>query len=413
MLFEVNHGTGAKASRFRRRWLAAAAPLLGLALLGAWVLHPNPSSLGRIDWIAPAPAGDWLAVSGPARWRRPVFLENNRTGEFLRIPAPAVISPDGSTAAWSESRPGLPQPFFTPRSVSLSDPGHPATAWETKDLREEPLLVFSPDARRLAIIASDRVVVWNTAGGMAAAARPPRPLWEDARGFTGATFAGDDVLKIYAMRRSAGNLRFIDLLSFDVRARTFRRTGTAGPFSGTFPVLADAARDRILVREKGATIDLLDGETGKTLKTFGKGAAFRAAAFLSDGGMALFESDGGAGRVVVLSAAGEERRRFPVGPADRAWLLGESRPGTLVLAAGTAAEAQRRECRVLLVDLATGAVRTRATGVVPAAPYASALSGDFGTAPEPGSLATRLFFTPQGALVELEGPGRTRRIHPR
>ena len=392
----------------------AAAAAVFLALFGAWVLPPGPRDLRSVSWVAPAPSGDWFAVSGPARWRRPVFVENLATGEFLRASSVPVFSADGSRAAWSTEAAGIPEPSFTPRTVSLSDPGHRATAWETKDLREAPLLVLSPGARRLAIIAADRIVVWNAAGGgMIAAARPPAPLWEQSRGSACATFAGDGRLMIYAPRRSAGRARPLDIFAFDIAARTFRRTGTAGPFTGTFPILADAARDRLLVRENAATVHLLDGESGEIRKTFSGGdAAFRAAVFLSGGGIALFESEGGAGRVIVLSSDGEERKRIPIGPADRAYLVGERRPGALALVAGPAADLRRRRGRVIVADLEAGTAEPWAEGLLPAAPYASSLSGDPGSGPAPGSLGTRLFFTPQGALVELLGPGRLRRLLP-
>ena len=399
--------------RARPRVAGAAAAVL-LALFGAWVLHPGPGDLRSVSWVALAPRGDWFAVSGPARWRRPVFIENLATGEFLRASSFPVFSADGSLAAWSTEAAGIPEPSFTPRTVSLSDRDHRATAWETKDLHERPLLVLSPAARRLAIITADRVVVENApGGGMIAAARPPAPLWEQSRGSACATFAGDDRLMIYAPRRSAGKTRPLDIFAFDIAARTFRRTGTAGPFTGTFPILADAARERLLVRENAATVHLLEGEIGEIRRTFaGGGAAFRAAVFLSGGGIALFESEGGAGRVIVLSSDGEERKRIPIGPADRAYLVGERRPGKLMLVAGSAAELRRRRGRVIVADLEAGTAEPWAEGLLPAAPYASSLSGDPGGGPAPGSLGTRLFFTPQGALVELEGPNRLRRLLP-
>jgi len=408
---------GADARRASRAQSRAVVPIAAAALLvalfGQWVLHPSPRSLTAVFWIAPSPRGDWFAVAGPARGRRPIFVENLETGEFLRAPSFPVFSPDGSRAAWTDRAPGLPDPSFTPHTVSLGDARHPATAWETKGLHEPPLLVFSPDASRFAVLASDQVVVWDAAGGkMIAAAKPPEPLWEQSRGATCATFAGDRLM-IYAVRRSGERGRTIEISAFDAAARTFRRTGTAGPFAATFPILADGSRRRLLVREKAAVLHLLDGESGALRRSFAGGdAAFRIASFLSDGGIALFESVHGAGTLVVLSPDGEERRRIPIGPADRAYLLGERRPGAVLLLAGTASELRQRRGRAIVADVGTGRTETWAEGIRPASPYASFLSGDPGGGPAPGSAGTRLFLTPAGALVDLAGPGRLRPLIP-
>jgi hypothetical protein len=408
---------GADARRASRAQSRAVVPIAAAALLavlfGYWVLRPSPRSLTSVWWVAPSPRGDWFAVAGQARGHRPVFLENLETGEFLRASSDPVFSPDGSRAAWTEWAPGFPEPSFTPHTVSLGDAGHPATAWETKGLREPPLLVFSPDASRFAVVASDQVVVWDAAGGtMIAAAKPPEPLWEQSRGATCATFAGGRLM-IYAVRRSGEKGRTIEIYAFDAGARTFRRTGTAGPFAATFPILADASRRRLLVREQPTVVHLLDGETGALRRTFSGGAAaFRTAAFLSDGEIALFESERGTGTLIVLSADGDERRRIPLGPADRAWLIGERRPGAVLLVAGTSAEIRQRRGRAIVADVGTGKAETWAEGILSASPYASFLSGDPGAGPAPGSAGTRLFRTPAGALVDLVGPRRLRPLFP-
>jgi hypothetical protein len=403
-----------KTSRSRAIVPITAAAVL-VALFGSWVLRPGPADLRSVYWVAPSPRGNWLAFGGAARGHSPVFVENVETGVFLRASSFPVFSPDGSQVAWSTTSPGLPEPVFTPHTASLNDARHPSVAWETKGLHELPLLVFSADGRRLAIVASDRVVVWNAAGGgMVAAARPPSPLWEDSRGSTCATFAGDDRLMIYAVRDGAGRTRSIEIFAFDLPTRTFRRTGSAGPFAATFPIVADGSRRRLLVRENAATVHLLDAESGAILRTFGgENAVFRTAVFLSGGEIALFESEGGAGRVIVLSADGQERGRIPIGPADRAYLLGERRPGALALVAGSKTELRERRGRVIVADLAAGKAESWGEGLLPAAPYASFLAGDPGSGPAPESLGTRLFFTPDRKLVELVAPGHIRPVLPR
>ena len=405
-----------------------AAGLIALSALGAaWVVGATPLDIRRIDWAGPAARGDWMTIAGPAKWRggyEPVFFENVRTGEFIRV-RPffqsrfPVISADGRRAAWTSSVPGLGEPTLTPRTTML-DPRHPGrVAWETKDLREDPLLVFSPDSGRLAVIVSDRITVWDTARGtMLAAARPPFPLWEHARGFTFATFAGDDALRVYSIRLSPDpsggrNRSTLDILELEIAARRLRQTGRAGPFVSTFPILTDAGRERLLLRDGPASIVLLDARTGATLRTLaGETAISRSADFLSDGRIVLFESPAGEGRVVVLSRDGEREKEIPVGPAERAYILGERPAGALVIVAGSRADLNTYNGRVLVVDLSRGVVVPWADHLSPAAPYARFIAGDPGDVPEPGSLVTRLFFTRERALVELESPGKLRRLFP-
>jgi len=406
-----------RADRAQARVFAAAIAVsaAGFLLFAAWVLRPSPADLRSVDWIVPSPRGDWIGIFGRARGHEPAFLVDIKTGEYLRLGFARqrlpVISANGAAAAWTSSDPGFPESSVTPHTVSLAGGRHRAVAWETKDLRADPILVFSSDARRFAIVAPDRIVVWDAVGGgMLAAATPPRPLWEEARGFTCATFAGEDRLRIYSARRAASDpATTIEIFELDVAARRLRSTGTAGPFRRAFPILASPDRSRILLRDETATVHLLDAVTGETLATFsGGGATFRSATFLSDGRIGLFESGGAVARLRVLSPGGAETGAFPVGGAERAWLLGEPRKGALMLAT---ASAQPRA--VLVVDLATGHVERWANGLRPAAPYAATLSGDPGALSAPGGLETRLFFDSRFALVELEGPNRVRRLFPR
>ena len=405
-------------------WSVAAA-LVALAALGtAWVLSATPADIRTISWIVPAARGDWITVTGPARWRggyAPAFFENVRTGDFLRV-RPLfesrfpIIAGDGRRAAWTSELPGLGEPTLTPHTAVL-DARHPdRAAWETKDLHTDPLLIFSRDSTRLAVIVADRITVWNTlTGAMLVSAKSSSPLWEQARGFTCATFAGPDILRVYRVRLSpdASMKSVIDILELDVARRRLGQTGTAGPFARTFPILTDAARERLLVRDGPESVALLDARTGAILRTIsGAGAISRSADFLSDGRIALFESPGGQGRVVVLSRDGDREKEIPIGPAERAYILGERPAGSLVIAAGSRNELIEYAGRVLVIDLARDAVVRWGDRLSPAAPYARFLVGDPGDIPAPDSLATRLFFDRRRALVELVAPFQLRPVLP-
>jgi len=250
---------------------------------------------------------------------------------------------------------------------------------------------------------------------MLVSARPSSPLWEQARGFSCATFAGPGVLRVYAVHPSPGSpgKSVIDIEELDVARRRLQQTGRAGPFARTFPILTDAARERLLVRDGPESIVLLDARTGALIrKLSGEPAISRSADFLSDGRIALFESPGGQGRIVVLSRDGERQKEIPIGPAQRAYILGERPAGSLAIVAGSRDELIQYAGRVLVIDLARGAVAAWGDHLSPAAPYARFVGGDPGDLPAPDSLSTRLFFTRERTLVELMAPFRIRRVLP-
>jgi hypothetical protein len=405
-------------------WSVTAA-LLALSALGAaWVLGATPADIRTVFWIIPAARGDWITVTGSTRWRggyKPTFFENVQTGDFLRVrpffdSRSPIIAGDGRRAAWTSAVPGLGEPTLTPHTAAL-DARHPdRVAWETKDLHTDPLLIFSRDSTRLAVIVADRITVWDTsAGAMLVSARSSSPLWEQARGFTCATFAGPEVLRVYSVRLAPDSPRksIIDIQELDVARRRLLRTGTAGPFARTFPILTDAARERLLVRDGPERVTLLDARTGAIIRTISGAAAIsRSADFLSDGRIALFESPGGQGRVVVLSRNGDRQKEIPIGPAERAYILGERPAGFLMIVAGSRDDLIQYAGRVLVVDLARGTVVPWGDHLSPAAPYARFMVGDPGDIPAPDSLATRLFFTRERALVQLVAPFRLRRVLP-
>jgi hypothetical protein len=195
----------------------------------------------------------------------------------------------------------------------------------------------------------------------------------------------------------------LDILELDAAARRLSRVGHAGPFPHVFPLLSDARRERLLVRETARDVLLLDARSGETIRDFGGGiATYRSADFLSDGGMALLESEGGQERLNLLDAAGSLERSVSLGPGDRAFFVGEPRGGLLDVAIAFAAKLPRRDARILRVDRARGTVEAIADHLFPVTTYARWTGGDPGRSFAPGSLATRLFYGPHGSLVELD-----------
>ncbi len=407
----------------RRTWTFLAALLLGIGVLAFRLLRGEPSDLTAVEWVAPSPAGDWIALSGRLRFRpgdRPVFFENPATGAFVRagyrMPAgggPPVFSADGRTAAWAASRLTLRgESGFVARALTLDSerPGSPA--WDGVSFPEAPLIVFSDDGSRLAFLTGESLSIRDArTGRVIVAARPAQPLWPwGSRGFTTATFVTPDLLRVYRVsnpEQASRNVE-LDVLELDAAARRLSRVGHAGPFSHVFPLLSDARRERLLVRETARAVRLLDARSGETLRVFAGGAAtYRSADFLSDGRIALLESEGGQERLNLLDASGALERRVSLGPGDRAFFVGEPRAGLLDVAAAFAANLPRRDARIVRIDLTRGTAATIAGHLFPVTTFSRWTGGDPGRSFAPGSLATRLFYGPNDSLVELDP--RTRR----
>ncbi len=404
-------------------WAILAAGAAALSAGAFWFLHPSPADLIAADWVVPAPRGDWMIVSGPARGRgdyRPIFAENLRTGAFVRLrglrrfASTPVFSPDGLAVAWAAESALSAEAAFLPRTLSL-EPRRSETVWETRDLHERPTLVFSNDASRFAVVAADRVWIYDfRSGRMICAARLAAATSSVQQPSMLASFAGPNALRIYSVRQAGPSReRAIEIRELDIPARRLVSSGSAGPFAHAFPVSIDVRREKLLVRNGPASVAVLDARTGVAIAEFsGGGTLHRAADFLADGRIALFESVSGAGAIAVMSRDGRREKEIPLGPAERAYLLGERRPGVLCVVAGSGAELVHRRGHVLLVDIGRGSVESWGNGLSPVSPYARFLSGDPGEAPAVGGLATRLFFTADGRLVELAGPGRVRRLLP-
>src|SRR5262249_32997415 len=142
-------------------------------------------------------------------------------------------------------------------------------------LREAPLLVFSDDGSRLAILTADSISVREVAGlGLVLEDRPRQPLWLwGSRGFTAATFAGRDRLRVYCVRSPSPREARLEILELDMAGRRLACVGRAGPFPHAFPLLCDSRRERLLLRETSRDFALLDARSGATLRELRGGAA--------------------------------------------------------------------------------------------------------------------------------------------
>ena len=332
---------------------------------------------------------------------------------------PPVFSADGKTAAWAASRLTLRgESEFVARALTLDSERPVRAAWDGASFPEAPLIVFSDDESRVAFLTGESLSIRDArTGRVVVAARPEQPLWPwGSRGFTTATFVTPDLLRVYRVRTPGPASREVelDVLELDAAARHLSRVGRAGPFFHLFPLLSNARRERLLVRETARAVRLLDARSGETLRVFAGGSAtYRSADFLSDGRIALLESEGGQERLNLLDASGSFQRRVALGPGDRAFFVGEPRDGWIDVAAAFAANLPRRDARIVRIDLTRGTVVTIADHLFPVTTFSRWTGGDPGRSFAPGSLATRLFYGPNDSLVELDrgyatAPNRSR-----
>ena len=165
----------------------------------------------------------------------------------------------------------------------------------------------------------------------------------------------------------------------------------------------------LLLARRGDLAVVATGVHEKTLVDCASGAVRRldsaapdfpgAALVLSSGAVALSLGE----EVRVVARGGETLARVPIEAGARVYALREPAPGELAIGLWTLSLERRR---TLILDAASGAPRREEKGLLPAG---SRLAGK-GQAPEPGSLASRLFTDLGGGLVALEADGRRREI---
>ena len=398
-------------------WTITGAALLAFDLGSRWVVSAKPSDLANVDIVALSQSGDWIAVSGRARFRggyEPMFLENVSTGKFLRTGSASimasnypVISRDGKSAAWTTQE--LSNDLvITPHTVRLDDSRlHPAS-WTMGLRNQAPVLVLSQEGSRLAILTRDQITVWDTIrASLIASAGPATPFGDEHRFLVRATFLTPNLLRIF-VNRAAGvspttkrGMSRWEIFELDTTQKRLRLVGRTDAIEASFYLLLNARGDRLLVRGAGGRVLLLDGKTGIQLRTLCDGSVRGFANFLFDGRIALLES-GGSMSLKVLSPEGDPEKEILLHERGRAYLAGELRPGEVAIAIHEQVTSPRSDARVISVDLASGKVESLAQKMFPVSAFSRLFSSDPAAAFAPGSAATRLFYGPRGSLVELD-----------
>jgi hypothetical protein len=359
--------------------LAGAAALLFVGVT-FWVLAAGPGDLRGVDQVIAAPAGHWIAFSGPAAWRpgyEPGFLYDVRSGRSVRAPfgSAVIFSADGKRAVWTEAdgppgrspavvfRLDLDRPGAVPVRTAVSFPHEPSS------------LGLSADGSRLAAydnrVSQGRITVDDLDSGRLLAALP----------FSGFNprleLVGDDLLRVYEIPyfQWFGNRKISfqwmgerGISELDLRSPSPRLELT-GHIPGDKAISGwriSAAGDRALLRTR-ERLQLCDARTGEPLAELASGRA--QGTFLADGRIAVIavvqpaSARPGAAQPAVelriFSADGRtEQRRLRFGGVRNLDVvdLDQPVPGQLRVA-GLRTGTARPSWELWLVDLDTGAAR--------------------------------------------------------
>ncbi|HSK75391.1 MAG TPA: hypothetical protein VLQ45_02955, partial [Thermoanaerobaculia bacterium] len=400
----------------RRGHRVLSITLWGLLLLVAatgqglsrWMLDVSPQDLTHVTEVSSTPRGSWVAFSGLARHRgeyRPHFLLDTASGRSFRTRGPWMLfSEDGGRAVWMEpTGRSLRSPELALYSLDLRDPKAAPAATSLTFQGPFFSLALSPGGERLASIRDRRLLVEDLDRGKILASIPlpetPRVLWQD------------------------GFLRFLDSEQILLLQRRPLREGAALVFQGGFEVLvavADLAPgSSIRVRSLGAIPGypnlslspdgrrlfihggrqglsrLVDLRTGREIASLtpGPGTLWTSSPrFLADGRIVFRKSRQ---ELQVFSPDLVPERTFRFDGVLSSEIGSQPAPGHLVVATakpGRASFSDPTPWQILLLDLATGEVRSLASGLLPVE----------GPNRGPASVGSRLFRDGKGGLVSLD-----------
>lgn len=393
--------------------------LLGLATLsvagyGRWVLAAAPEDLLTFQFVMPAPAGTWVAVSGPVDRRgdfQPVFLLDTRSGRSFRVSTAwwgyeawggPVFSADGRRAVWLESgRQLLP---MSVRSLDLDRPrARPVPTTIVFDETAPQALVLSRDGRRLAAIHRGRILVMDLATGRNLASVPVPPgqeLWRDRL-----RFLASGTLRFYGVRGERDEENELRVIDVDPATGKIART-LQMPAPGEWASALSSDGNRLLLETRdlavtASQVRVVDLTTGESSPPIALQRVTGRVDLLGDDRLLIVERAGGRAILRLLDLQGTELRRFEI-PADRLRVAGRPAPGLLLVSSSPSGRPNDWDSRrALLLDLDRGTWKPLLDGMVPVAWFNL----------PPGSLGTRLFFDSRGGLFEVDpATGRRRTI---
>lgn len=372
-------------------------PLLaGAAALAAYsyrAVQAEPQDLVQAKAMVAAPAGPWVAVTGPVAGLpdyQPGLLIDTRSGRSVLLPetiayigqwhSPPAFSADGRRAVWTAGNTRQ----YTVLSLDLDRPGAKPVVLPVTGDGFSPRLSLSPDGRYLAQINDGRLTVDDLAAGRLVASLD---LHSSPRSQETFRFPGGRVLRLFSSRLSEDdpegvwNLRIQDLDLQTGRLSSPRILEQPDP--PRFMPSADGRR--LLVWGEAGLLRLHDGATGQKLADLAQRLRGWRLTFLADGRplVALPHPQGIELLIFQPDGSGEPRRFLLAGIRDLRF-GGQPSPGSLVLVTSRHERGMLQHESVQL-DLETGRSRPLPAGLKPIYRWDDPLLSG------PGSVASRLF----------------------
>jgi len=356
-------------------WALLGGMTLGHLAFVAWVFRVAPTDLISLLSVEPAPAGGWIALQAPARWRggyTPVFLFNVDSGRFLRLPTQGEgywwsfpdFSADGRRAVWLER---LESRTYRVLALDLSGPEAEMRGTGVYFSESPSSLELSPDGRRLAALTGNRLTVDDlVTGRLLYSGEMPGERGPGER----LLFLGPHRLRLFASvwtdEPGVPNVWRLTTLDLEIPQRRLVPVSRIElPRQSGICLLSPEGRWAVLHEWSSRDFQLADLESGQAIPLR---TSSDPLALLADGRVLLLHREGRRRLVGLLGPDGAETLRVQI-PGSRLQVGGFVAPGQDLLVVSTTdreTPGDDRDWTSWLVDLRTGSRRLIGRGMVQA-----------------------------------------------
>lgn len=393
----------------------SASLVIGFLLYVHMIRTGEIGDLEDVNIAAVAANGSTVAVSGRVAFGadfHQTFLLDPETGYSLQIPnarlVPLELSPDGTRAVWAQVElDGMSPRIGRLAFADLASASVRETTIKGSAAGEHAL---SADGRLVAVASGQLVAVYDLEldKALVSARIPDLPhAWA-----VDLQFVGPQLLRIYVRdRRGEAETRQTAIYELDINGRRLRRTGS---FPSPRYSISDPSSRWLLAfhrSDRDTELDLHDASTGARIATLDfvdapsglqSRVGFPAASWISGDRVAVAHRDGPSAFLTLFRTDGMVDRTYPLGPAAVIRIGGEQQPGHLPLALANRAGSGWKEFSLHRLNLENGVLEPVESGVIPPFWITNKVA--------PGSVGTRLFFSPEGSLVYFDLATGDRRV---
>ena len=404
-------------------WATVGMAALGFDAYSRWVVGVGPRDLLAQDINSASPSGaegrEWVMMAGTTRGRgdyEPHFLWNPLTGRFLHIGDFGfqeitwdAFSPDGTVAAWMRLKLLEGDWRQELQYAELSRPSPVAIGTRMKFGLWPPGLVISPDNRTVATLGAKSITLLDLPTGSRRGSfnLPPTPQGTEGM-VPRAHFLDSRTLEIFrpvSVREGQGGLA-LDVLRLDIETGSLTTLANVKPETKFLMFSTDPPGDRILLRDKLSprALSLYRSRTGELMRRFAPGEDVdpQWADFLPDGKIALAEAGRGGARLRLFAPdGGQQLKVIDLGEAQSVVFGGWLDAGHVFLLLRPEGLPSGKG-RLVLAGLRNGDSRPMGSDLYPVAWSIRWRSSDPALVPQPGGIASRLFYSETGSLVLYE-----------